>query len=43
MGYFPSKLTESYIQNLAARIEESAQKDMVIQQTKPLNKQEIKD
>jgi hypothetical protein len=43
MGYFPSKLTESYIQNLAARIEESAQKDMVIQQPKPLNKQEIKD
>ncbi|MED2974238.1 hypothetical protein P4361_18575 [Fictibacillus sp. B-59209] len=36
MGYYPSKLTDSYIQTLAARMEESVKKDMVIQQPKPI-------
>ncbi|MDN4075461.1 hypothetical protein [Fictibacillus terranigra] len=27
VGYYPSKLTDSYIQTLAARMEESAKKD----------------
>lgn len=34
IGYYPAKLTESYIQTLAARMKESAKKDMVIQQPK---------
>lgn len=34
LGYYPAKLTDSYIQTLAARMEESAKKDMVIQQPK---------
>lgn len=32
LGYYPAKLTDSYIQTFAARMEESAKKDMVIQQ-----------
>lgn len=36
IGYYPAKLTESYIQTLAERMEESAKKDMVIQQPKPI-------
>jgi hypothetical protein len=36
IGYYPAKLTESYIQTLAARMEESAKKDMVIQQPNPI-------
>jgi hypothetical protein len=38
IGYYPSKLTESYIQTLAVRMEESVKKDMVIQQPKPIKK-----
>jgi hypothetical protein len=30
IGYYPAKLTDSYIQNLAARTEEASKKDMVI-------------
>jgi hypothetical protein len=37
IGYIPVKLTESYIQNLAAKMDESTKKDMVIQQPKPIN------
>jgi hypothetical protein len=37
IGYYPAKLTDSYIQNLAAKMEESLKKDMVINQPKPLN------
>jgi hypothetical protein len=36
IGYYPAKLTESYIQTLAARMEESSKKDMIIQQPKPI-------
>ncbi|MDN4075453.1 hypothetical protein [Fictibacillus terranigra] len=36
IGYYPTKLTDSYIQTLAVRMEESAKKDMVIQQPKPI-------
>jgi len=36
IGYYPAKLTDSYIQTLAARMEESAKKDMVIQQPKQI-------
>ncbi|MBV7508589.1 hypothetical protein KW850_25570 [Bacillus sp. sid0103] len=36
LGYYPTKLTESYIQTLVARMEESAKKDMVIQEAKPI-------
>jgi len=37
IGYYPTKLTDSYyIQTLAARMEESAKKDMVIKQSKPI-------
>lgn len=34
LGYYPAKLTDSYIQTLVVRMEESAKKDMVIQQPK---------
>jgi hypothetical protein len=34
IGYYPAKLTESYIQTLEARVEESAKKDMIIQYPK---------
>ncbi|RBW68255.1 hypothetical protein [Bacillus taeanensis] len=30
LGYYPQKLTDSYLQNLAERMEQSAQKPMVI-------------
>jgi len=36
IGYYPAKLTDSYIQTLVARMEESAKKDMVIQQPRPI-------
>jgi hypothetical protein len=36
IGYSPSKLTDSYIQNLAAKMEESLRKDMIIQKPKPI-------
>ncbi|MCM3653405.1 hypothetical protein [Metabacillus litoralis] len=36
IGYYPAKLTESYIQTLAARVEESSKKEMVIQQPKQI-------
>ncbi|MCM3571265.1 hypothetical protein [Neobacillus mesonae] len=36
IGYYPAKLTDSYIQTLAAKMEESAKKDMVIQNPKPI-------
>jgi hypothetical protein len=36
IGYYPSKLTDSYIQNLAAKMEESLRKDMIIQKPKPI-------
>jgi hypothetical protein len=38
LGYYPTKLTDSYIQTLVTKIEESAKKEMVIQQPKPLKK-----
>ncbi|MCQ6268611.1 hypothetical protein M1K46_23835 [Fictibacillus sp. WQ 8-8] len=34
IGYYPTKLTYSYIQSLAARMEESSKKDMILQQPK---------
>lgn len=37
IGYYPAKLSDSYIQSLAVRMEESTKKDMVIQQPKPIN------
>lgn len=37
IGYVPAKLTESYLQNLAARMIESTKKDMVIQQPRSFN------
>lgn len=36
IGYYPSKITDSYIENLAVKMEESTKKDMVIQQPKPI-------
>ncbi|MEK4973670.1 hypothetical protein NSQ89_15030 [Niallia sp. FSL R7-0648] len=36
LGYYPTKLTESYIQTLAARMAESSKKDMVIQEPKTI-------
>jgi hypothetical protein len=36
IGYIPPKLTESYLQNLAARMIESTKKGMIIQQPKPI-------
>jgi hypothetical protein len=36
LGYYPVKLTDSYIQNLAVKTEESGLKEMVIQNPKPL-------
>lgn len=36
LDYYPVKLTESYIQTLAARMADSSKKDMVIQEPKPI-------
>jgi hypothetical protein len=36
LGYYPVKLTDSYIQNLAVKMEDSSSKKMVIQDPMPL-------
>jgi hypothetical protein len=36
LGYYPVTLTDSYIQNLAVKTEDSGSKKMVIQESKPL-------
>jgi hypothetical protein len=37
IGYYPAKITDPYLQNLAVKMKESAKKDMVIQQAEPIN------